>query len=151
MKENNQSSNPHDLAWKNLSKERRTQTKTILMKSVSGSSSWTCNSITRNCHHNIQANLRTVKKGRNLGRKFFGCSLWPNADCRYFEWYNDNEVECHDEYKLMDKDIAIERLLAEKKLLEEKLQKIENKKKKMCVLITEMQMKASKSAKGERA
>ena len=28
------------------------------------------------CHHQIDSKLRMVKSGSNLGKKFYGCSLW---------------------------------------------------------------------------
>ena len=28
------------------------------------------------CHHQISSKLRMVKTGSNLGKTFFGCSLW---------------------------------------------------------------------------
>ena len=28
-------------------------------------------------HHQIDSKLRMVKSGSNLGKKFYGCSLWP--------------------------------------------------------------------------
>ncbi|CAH9088205.1 unnamed protein product [Cuscuta epithymum] len=72
-----------------------------------------------------------------------------NGDCGYFQWYNDNHLH-YDEYKMINKDTVIEKLLAEKKILEEKLQKLKNKKNKMSVVITEVEMMASKNPKGER-
>ncbi|CAH9129659.1 unnamed protein product [Cuscuta epithymum] len=80
--------------------------------------------------------------------------------CGYFQWYNENDMHC-DEFKMEkdividkllaeDQGIVIEKLVAEKKILEEKVQKLKNKNKKMSVKITEVQMMASKSAKGER-
>ena len=29
------------------------------------------------CHHQIDSKLRMVRSGSNLGKKFYGCSLWP--------------------------------------------------------------------------
>ena len=29
------------------------------------------------CHHQIHSKLRMVKSGSDLGKKFYGCSLWP--------------------------------------------------------------------------
>ncbi|CAO2818122.1 unnamed protein product [Amaranthus hypochondriacus] len=38
------------------------------------------------CHHDFKAKIRIVRKGPNLGHRFFGCSNWPNDDCSFFEW-----------------------------------------------------------------
>ena len=29
------------------------------------------------CHHQIDSKPRMVRSGSNLGKKFYGCSLWP--------------------------------------------------------------------------
>ena len=69
------------------------------------------------CHHQIDSKLRMVRSGSNLGKKFYGCSLWPvsgqnqtwvtnigclsiaslilflyfpkNVDCGFFRWVED--------------------------------------------------------------
>ncbi|CAH9116815.1 unnamed protein product [Cuscuta europaea] len=123
-----------------------------LMKSVSGSSSWTCNSsrveIGRTCHHKIEAKLRTVKSGPNLGRRFHGCSLWPNSDCGFFQWCNDNDIQ-DNVHKMKNKDLLIDQLLAENRALEEKVQKLKKKKKELAAMITGSSLVACKSCRGE--
>ena len=47
------------------------------MSNESGS----CPSSTRSevevkCHHQIDSKLRMIRNGSNLGKKFYGCSLW---------------------------------------------------------------------------
>ncbi|KAK9733370.1 hypothetical protein RND81_04G063200 [Saponaria officinalis] len=40
------------------------------------------------CNHSLAAVLRTVKKGPNVGKKFYGCSLWPvvkQNGCGFFQ------------------------------------------------------------------
>ncbi|KAK9705043.1 hypothetical protein RND81_07G029300 [Saponaria officinalis] len=45
------------------------------------------------CKHNVGAVLRTVKKGKNVGRKFYGCAYWPENDCGYFVFVDDKFSE----------------------------------------------------------
>ncbi|KAK9689876.1 hypothetical protein RND81_09G087500 [Saponaria officinalis] len=41
------------------------------------------------CKHNVGVVLRTVKKGKNIGIKFYGCAYWPENDCGYFVFVDD--------------------------------------------------------------
>ena len=48
------------------------------MSNVFGSgSSSTHSEVEVKCHHQIDSKPRMVKSGSNLGKKFYGCSLWP--------------------------------------------------------------------------
>ena len=102
-----------------------------------------------------------VRSGSNLGKKFYGCSLWPvsgqnqswvtnigclsipslilflffpkTVDCGFFfRWEKDvgktNVGEWEKlEGKLLEKEIVIAQLEAEKKILEEKIKKLKMK------------------------
>ena len=39
-------------------------------------SSSNCSEVEVKCHHQIDSKLRMVKSGSNLGKNFYGCSLW---------------------------------------------------------------------------
>ena len=48
------------------------------MSNASGSrSSSTRSEVEVKCHHQIDSKPRMVISGSNLGKKFYGCSLWP--------------------------------------------------------------------------
>ena len=47
----------------------------MLNVSRSGSSS-TRSEVEVKCHHQIDSKPRMVNSGSNLGKKFYGCSLW---------------------------------------------------------------------------
>uniref|UniRef100_A0A803L2Q7 GRF-type domain-containing protein n=1 Tax=Chenopodium quinoa TaxID=63459 RepID=A0A803L2Q7_CHEQI len=40
-----------------------------------------------NCGRNVVP--RTVKKGVNVGRKFYGCPFWLDTQCAMFRWISD--------------------------------------------------------------
>ena len=40
-------------------------------------SSFTRSEVEIKCHHQIDSKLRMVINGSNLGKKLYGCSLWP--------------------------------------------------------------------------
>ncbi|KAH9617545.1 hypothetical protein KSS87_000858 [Heliosperma pusillum] len=100
------------------------------MKNSLGCSSKASGSHTSNgifCIHNYKAILKTVKKGRHIGRDFYGCPLWPNNGCGFFLLvkdiqsgmaFNENtsqidEYEKKADYKLKKLKLKNERLKME--------------------------------------
>ncbi|KAL9243998.1 hypothetical protein vseg_017821 [Gypsophila vaccaria] len=49
------------------------------------------------CNHNLSAVIRTVKKGPNVGKIFFGCPLWPNKHFGLFVLMDDIQSESYSE------------------------------------------------------
>ncbi|CAH9138853.1 unnamed protein product [Cuscuta epithymum] len=83
-----------------------------------------------NCHHSISSVVRVAKKGRNVGRKFHGCSLWPDENCGFFKWEDGDDANLSaedghvDVYQNNSKIIDLE---FENRLLEEKIKKLKGK------------------------
>ena len=86
------------------------------------------------CHHQIDSKLRMVRSGSNLGKKFYGCSLWSisGQNQTWVTWVEDvgktnvNEWEKM-EGKLLEKETVIAHLEEEKKILEEKIKMLKLK------------------------
>ena len=85
------------------------------------------------CHHQIDSKLRMVRSGSNLGKKFYGYSLWPVSG-KNQTWVTN--IGCLSiaslillklEGKLLEKETVIAQLEVEKKILEEKIQKLKMK------------------------
>ncbi|KAH9602842.1 hypothetical protein KSS87_016253 [Heliosperma pusillum] len=110
------------------------------MKSSLGCSSKASGSHTSNgifCKHNCKAILKTVRKGRHIGRDFYGCPLWPNNGCGFFLLVEDlqsgmasnentsqiDEYEKKDDDKLKKLKLKNERLKMEVMKLKEELNK----------------------------
>ena len=51
-----------------------------MLNALGSCSSSTCNEVEVKCHHHIDSKLRMVRNGSNLGKKFYGCSLWPISE-----------------------------------------------------------------------
>uniref|UniRef100_A0A803MU48 GRF-type domain-containing protein n=1 Tax=Chenopodium quinoa TaxID=63459 RepID=A0A803MU48_CHEQI len=59
------------------------------------------------CNCGNQALIKTVRKGPNLGMKFYGCPMWPDTQCDFFKWVNE-QAEMEDyEVKLLEKETII--------------------------------------------
>ena len=107
-------------------------------------------------HYQIDSKLRMVKSGSNLGKKFYGCSLWSvsgqnqtwvtnigclsiaslilflffpkTADCCFFRCWKTNVSEWEKlEGKLLEKETVIAQLEAKNKIFEEKIKKLKMK------------------------
>ncbi|CAH9098527.1 unnamed protein product [Cuscuta epithymum] len=103
------------------------------------------------CHHGVCSKPRTVKSGSNRGRRFYGCALWPNADCSFFQWVRDYPpMAVADEKKREKGRIIIDHLDEEKKDLENQIAKLKKKNQKLKAKIEELQELVSKHAKGEK-
>ncbi|KMS96378.1 hypothetical protein BVRB_9g225730 [Beta vulgaris subsp. vulgaris] len=96
------------------------------------------------CNHDIPTKLRTVKSGGHVGRKFYGCAMWPAADCGFFKWeVNEGySKECHEceelHVKLLEQFTSIAELELQFKIFEDKVSKIKMKKDKMAAEVEEM-------------
>ena len=62
--------------------------------STSGSSSAFFNGNVCECHHGRLAAIRTAKTRRNLGRRFYSCSLSQTDvdNCQFFRWVEEDQV-----------------------------------------------------------
>ncbi|XP_048494040.1 uncharacterized protein LOC125494619 [Beta vulgaris subsp. vulgaris] len=80
--------------------------------------------------------LRTVKRGANVGQKFYGCPLWPDTKCDFFKWYNEQGSEVDDlKFQLFEKETTLTEMEYEKSLMAEKIKNCSLKRttwKKMC-------------------
>ncbi|CAO2836865.1 unnamed protein product [Amaranthus hypochondriacus] len=98
-----------------MSKARRKQASMASSSSTLRSS----NAHSIKCYHGFMAKIRTVRKGPNLGARFFGCPNWPNDDCAFFKWEKDCEVDLQlkvTETEQMVKDLAKMKTKSEYKL-----------------------------------
>ncbi|KNA09919.1 hypothetical protein SOVF_149150 [Spinacia oleracea] len=68
------------------------------------------------CNHNITAVLRTVKKGsrNNIGKRFYGCPLWPRGDCGFFQWECSGCAELQSKLSMKEKELTIVEEMVEK-------------------------------------
>ncbi|KAK9755511.1 hypothetical protein RND81_01G030800 [Saponaria officinalis] len=103
------------------------------MRSVSGSSNSAQKSIL--CKHNLDAVLRTTKNGKNVGRRFYGCPLWPQNGCNFFMF--EKETECsvgnrRSEIGSFGDDVF------EKKPIQDEIMKLKTKNKKLKNQVTEL-------------
>ncbi|KAK9682739.1 hypothetical protein RND81_10G093200 [Saponaria officinalis] len=73
------------------------------------------------CRHQVPTILRTVKKGIQVGKRFHGCSFWPNNGCGFFKL----------EDEVLDESGLQMNFLEMKRLFEEKVDKLKLKNKKL--------------------
>ncbi|KAK9756892.1 hypothetical protein RND81_01G127800 [Saponaria officinalis] len=92
------------------------------MRSLSGSSNSAQKSIL--CKHNLDAVLRTTKNGKNVGRRFYGCPLWPETEC--------SAGNRRSEIGSFGDDVF------EKKPIEDEIMKLKTKNKKLKKQVTEL-------------
>ncbi|XP_056690827.1 uncharacterized protein [Spinacia oleracea] len=83
--------------------------------------------------------VRTVKRGPNVGMKFHGCPLWPDTKCEFFRWIlpDNNELD-HLQLKIFEANTTIAEMEYDKKLMEEKIKKLQTKKDNMEEDVQEM-------------
>ncbi|XP_056684884.1 uncharacterized protein [Spinacia oleracea] len=80
------------------------------------------------CGCGVSAIVRVAKKGPNCGMQFLGCSSWPEYNCGFFRWVPENNAIEDLQFQVLEKDTTISELEYDKKLLEEKLKKVQLKK-----------------------
>ncbi|CAO2841625.1 unnamed protein product [Amaranthus hypochondriacus] len=107
----------------------------------SSSSLRSSNSHSIQCFHGFMAKIRTVRKGPNLGARFYGCPNWPNDDCAFFKW----EKDCEDEIQL--KVTETEQLMKD---LAEMKKKSELKKQQYKAQINNLKLELKKAAIREK-
>uniref|UniRef100_A0A803NEW5 GRF-type domain-containing protein n=2 Tax=Chenopodium quinoa TaxID=63459 RepID=A0A803NEW5_CHEQI len=86
--------------------------------------------LTTKCSCGLDAVVRNVKKGHNIGSKFYGCPKWPDTNCNFMKWIEaSNEDELR--FQIFEKDTTIAELEFQKTLLEEKVKKLQGRKEKL--------------------
>ncbi|XP_056688228.1 uncharacterized protein [Spinacia oleracea] len=101
--------------------------------------------------------VRTVKRGPNIGIKFHGCPLWPNTKCEFFRWIPDNNKLDNLQLQILEANTTIAQMEYEKKLMEEKIKKLQTKKdnleedvQEMKNELCQMRIEMMKSSRNER-
>ncbi|KAK9741633.1 hypothetical protein RND81_03G118500 [Saponaria officinalis] len=94
------------------------------------------------CNHSLAAMLRTVKKGPNVGKKFYGCSLWPQNGCGFFQ-LEEMQADVGSNSTTSD-------LEAQLKNYEAKLKKLKVKNEKLIMEVSMLKVKVEKHSKGEK-
>ncbi|KAK9750928.1 hypothetical protein RND81_02G230100 [Saponaria officinalis] len=115
------------------------------MKRPSSSSSNSRGSKTRSgvlCHHNLAAVLRTAKKGPHVRLKFYGCSLWPQNGCGFFEL---EEMQSDVGSKSMPSDIE-----TQISKYEAKLTKLKTKNEQLKLEVSMLKVKVDKHSREEK-
>ncbi|KAK9714028.1 hypothetical protein RND81_06G066600 [Saponaria officinalis] len=103
------------------------------MRSVSGSSNSALKSILYK--HNVDAVLRTIKNGKNICRRFYGCPLWPQNGCNFFMF--EKETDCSVGNRRAEIGSFADDVF-EKKPMEEKIMKLKTKNKILKNQVTEL-------------
>ncbi|KAK9714442.1 hypothetical protein RND81_06G094800 [Saponaria officinalis] len=92
------------------------------------------------CKHKLGAVLRTIKKGKNIGQRFYGCPLWPLT-----KWVQLFLLENDTGYSLCNRRIeggtSVDDV-SEKKVAEEKILKLKMKNKILKKQVTELKNEA---------
>uniref|UniRef100_A0A803MGQ5 GRF-type domain-containing protein n=1 Tax=Chenopodium quinoa TaxID=63459 RepID=A0A803MGQ5_CHEQI len=72
--------------------------------------------------------VRSVKKGANIGMKFYGCPLWPDTQCEMFRWVNQSNPMEDLQYHVLEKETRISELEYEQQCKEDKIKRLQLKK-----------------------
>uniref|UniRef100_A0A803NBA8 GRF-type domain-containing protein n=1 Tax=Chenopodium quinoa TaxID=63459 RepID=A0A803NBA8_CHEQI len=80
------------------------------------------------CDCGREALIKTVRNGPNLGMKFYGCPLWPDTQCEFFKWVNEQIDMEEQQMKLLEKDTLLLEMEVEQKIRDEKIKKLQLKK-----------------------
>ncbi|CAO2827496.1 unnamed protein product [Amaranthus hypochondriacus] len=91
--------------------------------------------------HGFKAEIRTVRKGPNLGQRFFGCPNWPNDYCGFFKW----EKEC---FYAQEDDMEVK--LTERQQILKELDKALMKKQQYKSEINNLKLELKKAAVTEK-
>ncbi|KAK9704791.1 hypothetical protein RND81_07G011300 [Saponaria officinalis] len=94
------------------------------------------------CSHNLAAVLRTAKKGPHVGKKFYGCSLWPQNGCGFFQ-LEEMQADVGSNSTTSDLETQI-------KNYEAKLKKLKLKNEKLKMEVSMLKVKVEKHSKGEK-
>ncbi|KAL2938278.1 DNA topoisomerase 3-alpha [Bienertia sinuspersici] len=92
------------------------------------------------CYHNQIAPLRTVKyDGPTKGKRFYGCSYWPEQrTCGFFKWVDEIDEVGDLQMLLQQKDSKIAELEQEMEELKQKVKRLKAKKEKLQDEVGEM-------------
>ncbi|KAK9749034.1 hypothetical protein RND81_02G098300 [Saponaria officinalis] len=110
--------------------------------SSSSNSLWSKNSKVVYCNHSLAAVLTTAKKGPHVGKKFYGCSLWPQNGCGFFQL---EEMQADVGSNLTSSDLE-----TQIKNYEAKLKKMKLKNEKLKMEVSMLKVKVEKHSKGEK-
>uniref|UniRef100_A0A803L3K1 GRF-type domain-containing protein n=1 Tax=Chenopodium quinoa TaxID=63459 RepID=A0A803L3K1_CHEQI len=78
------------------------------------------------CKCGVEAVIRRVRNGDNVGKKFYGCPNWPEGDCGFFQWVNANNMDLEDlRFRVFEKDTQVAEKEIEIDFMKEQLKKIE--------------------------
>uniref|UniRef100_A0A803N2G8 GRF-type domain-containing protein n=1 Tax=Chenopodium quinoa TaxID=63459 RepID=A0A803N2G8_CHEQI len=95
------------------------------------------------CNCGRDAIVRTVRNGPNVGMRFHGCPLWPERGCVFFKWVaGSNEIDDL-RYQVLEKDTTLAEKEFEKKLMEEKIKKLQVKRENLEEEIQDMKLEIS--------
>ncbi|KAK9707278.1 hypothetical protein RND81_07G186000 [Saponaria officinalis] len=94
------------------------------------------------CNHSLAAVLRTVKKRPNVGKKFYGCSLWAQNGCGFFQ-LEEMQVDAGSNSTNTDLETQF-------KNYEAKLKKLKLKNEKLKMEVSMLKVKVEKHSKGEK-
>uniref|UniRef100_A0A803LRA0 GRF-type domain-containing protein n=1 Tax=Chenopodium quinoa TaxID=63459 RepID=A0A803LRA0_CHEQI len=82
---------------------------------------------TTRCNRGLDAVVCTVKKGPNIGCKFFGCPKWSDTECNFMKW-----VDCTNRddlrFQIFERETTIVELEMQKSMLEDKVRRLQGKK-----------------------
>ncbi|KAK9723620.1 hypothetical protein RND81_05G013000 [Saponaria officinalis] len=104
---------------------------------MAGSSSSTQQNVL--CKHKLGAVLRTIKKEKNIGQKFYGCPLLLQNGCNFFLLENDTGNSLCNRRKEGETSFND---VSEKKVAEEKILKLKMKNKILKKQVTELKNEA---------
>uniref|UniRef100_A0A803MU94 GRF-type domain-containing protein n=1 Tax=Chenopodium quinoa TaxID=63459 RepID=A0A803MU94_CHEQI len=92
------------------------------------------------CYHNEIAPLRTVHyDGPTKGKRFFGCSYWPEQrTCGFFKWADEVDDVCDLQHLVMEKETRICELEYEMDMMKDKVKRLKAKKEKLVEEVEEM-------------
>uniref|UniRef100_A0A803LZ44 GRF-type domain-containing protein n=1 Tax=Chenopodium quinoa TaxID=63459 RepID=A0A803LZ44_CHEQI len=88
---------------------------------------------TTKCNCGLDAVVRTMKKGHNIGSRFYECPKWQDTNCNFMKW-----VDCTNgddlRLQIFDGDTTIAELEMHNKFLEDKLKIMQGQREKMEVM-----------------
>ncbi|XP_021754147.1 uncharacterized protein LOC110719501 [Chenopodium quinoa] len=82
---------------------------------------------TTKCNCGLDAVVRTVKKGPNVGSKFFSCPKWPDTECNFLKWFDCNNGDDL-RFQIFERETTITELEMQKNMLEDKVKRLQAKK-----------------------
>ncbi|CAO2822697.1 unnamed protein product [Amaranthus hypochondriacus] len=100
-------------------------------------------------YHGFMAKIRTIRKGPNLGARFYGCPNWPNGYCAFFKWEKECGYTQKEELQL--KVTEIEQMVKDLADMKKKSEyKMELKKEQYKAEINNLKMKLKKAVIREK-